>query len=50
MTTAVYSKSENNADTNEGEMKSLGLVDAHAYSLIGAREVRNWTGKTYRLL
>jgi len=31
-------------------MKSVGLVDAHAYSLIKAREVKLFGGKTERIL
>ena len=30
-------------------MKSVGLVDAHAYSLIGAKEIKGKMGKTIRL-
>ena len=30
-------------------MKSVGLVDAHAYSLIGVREIKLGLGRTERL-
>jgi calpain-15 len=31
-------------------MKGVGLVDAHAYSLIAAKEIKNDLGKPIRLL
>lgn len=38
MTTAVASQA--NAALNSSDMKKVGLVDAHAYSLIAAREIK----------
>lgn len=32
------------------DMKGVGLVDAHAYSLIAAKEIKNDLGKPVRLL
>lgn len=36
-------------DVGTGEVKSAGLVDGHAYSLIGAKEIKNKSGKVVRL-
>ena len=38
MTTAVASQA--NAALNSSDMKKVGLVDAHAYSLISAQEIK----------
>ena len=48
MCTAVASQT--NEDLNKKQVKSVGLVDAHAYSLIGAKLVTLDNGKTERLI
>lgn len=49
MTTAVFSGAQEEGSSVENT-KSSGLVDAHAYSLISVREVKNWTGEKVRLM
>lgn len=49
MCTAVASSQEAISNLSSANMKSVGLVDAHAYSLIGAREVKSDSGKKVRL-
>jgi hypothetical protein len=39
MCTAVASSQEGVSGLSSVNMKSVGLVDAHAYSLIGAKEI-----------
>jgi calpain-15 len=48
MATAVYSAADE--DVSKSEVKKLGLVDAHAYSLIAAREIEDDSGKKVRLI
>jgi len=47
MCTAAASSTED--DCNADEMVSAGLVDNHAYSLIGAKEITTESGKPIRL-
>jgi calpain-15 len=47
MCTAVSSQMEDEVST--GDVKKAGLVDGHAYSLIGAKEIKDKAGKTVRL-
>jgi len=47
MCTAVAASQE--ADLSSANMKSVGLVDAHAYSLISAKEIKLQNGRTQRL-
>lgn len=49
MCTAVASSQEGVSGLSSVNMKSVGLVDAHAYSLIGAKQIRLKNGKTERL-
>lgn len=49
MACAVASSQEQVSGLSSDSMKSVGLVDAHAYSLIGVREVKTRTGKVIRL-
>lgn len=48
MCTAVASQVD--ADVSKSNVKSVGLVDAHAYSLIGAKLLTLDNGKTERLV
>ena len=50
MCTAVASMAEEEFQVTSEDMKSVGLVDAHAYSLIKAREIKTKTGGTERIL
>jgi hypothetical protein len=50
MATAVASQMEELEKLSAADMKRVGLVDAHAYSLIAAKEIRNDQGKIIRLL
>ena len=36
-------------DQDAADMKGIGLVDGHAYSLISAKEITTLEGKTVRL-
>lgn len=47
MCTAVASQMEDDVDA--ADMKSVGLVDGHAYSLIAAKEIKTLDGTTVRL-
>lgn len=47
MCTAVSSQMED--EVGAGDVKTAGLVDGHAYSLIGAKEIKDKAGKTVRL-
>lgn len=49
MCTAVASSQENLSNLTKANMKTVGLVDAHAYSLIGAREITQRTGRKVKL-
>lgn len=49
MCTAVASSQETVSGLSASNMRSVGLVDAHAYSLIGAREVNLQNGKIERI-
>jgi len=44
MVTAVASQMEESEKLSTADMKRVGLVDAHAYSLIAAREITNNQG------
>lgn len=50
MATAVASQMEDESQLKAGDMKNVGLVDAHAYSLIAAREIKADNGKPVRLI
>ena len=50
MATAVASQMEELEKLSAADMKRVGLVDAHAYSLIAAKEITNDQGKIVRLL
>lgn len=50
MCTAVASQAEEVSGLTHKQMKSVGLVDAHAYSLISAKEIKLKNGKTERIL
>lgn len=50
MATAVASMAEDEIPMSSEDMKSVGLVDAHAYSLLRATEIKLWNGQTERLL
>ncbi len=50
MATAVASQMEETQKLSVQDMKGVGLVDAHAYSLIAAKEIKNDLGKPIRLL
>ena len=50
MATAVASQMEEVEKLSAADMKRVGLVDAHAYSLIAAKEITNDQGKPVRLL
>ena len=49
MCTAVASNQETAEGLTAAYMKSVGLVDAHAYSLISAKEIKLGLGKTERI-
>ena len=49
MCTAVASSQEEISGLSEKDMRGVGLVDAHAYSLIGVREIKTSAGKSERL-
>ena len=50
MATAVASAMEGEEQLTRSDMKSVGLVDAHAYSLIAAKVIKLDNGKTERIL
>lgn len=50
MCTAVASQAEEMSKLSQKDMSGVGLVDAHAYSLIGATEITKDNGKTVRLV
>ena len=49
MCTAVISQMEEITHLTENNMKQVGLVDGHAYSLLGAKEIRLRSGQVQRL-
>lgn len=49
MCTAVASSQEEVSGLDAKDMKKVGLVDAHAYSLIGVREIKVGMGRSERL-
>ena len=50
MCTAVASQADGDGGLENSAVKSVGLVDAHAYSLIGAKIITLDSGKTERLI
>lgn len=44
MCTAVISQMEDTTHLTKTNMKQVGLVDGHAYSLLGAKEIKLESG------